>query len=310
MALSLRIERRRPPLPRFFSSSPDDNDKDKDPQPSSISSHFRDVKATLKHQHSEDHLLRRPTPRPSFLSRPQRQHPTPSRPESLEEIRKQLSEFRRTVPPPPSPPSFQKVYQHNDLANNDNTGSPRNAAKISLDRIRESLRGITDRGNASASGRDGPGFSGGDRMSLSRFTETLRLKPEEADKAASRKSAGEGGKGDVLPWSIFGKEIKEKNEAKAGKQNEILEKTKFLRSYEYEELGEKLRMLRNADDEGMKGFSLEELNERLVRLKEMEAKEMESRSKNNYLSGLRDTLLSIKISEDEKEKKNTRKWAY
>lgn len=223
-----------------------------------------------------------------------------------------LSEFRRrsTPPPPPSSPSFQEIYQRNaTLADQDNA-SP-NAAKLSWEKIRESLRGITDHGNANAIRRDGPGSdagSSGDRMSLSKFMASLRLRPVEGDEAASSKSAGGVGKGGSLPLSIFEREIREKNEANGGKESDSLARTRFLRSYDYEELGEKLRNLRDSD-KGKKGFSMEELNERLARLREMEEKETESRSQNNHWNDLRETLLKIKIAEDEKAKKNTREWS-
>ncbi|KAI4325229.1 hypothetical protein MLD38_030646 [Melastoma candidum] len=302
MALRLRIERRRPPLPRFFSSSPPEDDgKDRDPQPSSISSHFSDVKATLKRQPSGDHPLRHPTPRPSFLSRPQQQQQRIT-PQSLPGLQKLLSEFRSRDPPPPSGPSFQKLNLPNG-----STDPSRKATLTSLEGIRESLKGISRRPNVSSVGRDGAGSSGVDRMSLSGFTDSLRLRLKEEDEAAPWKVAGGVGKEVGLPSKIFGKEIremKEKKEGKAGKQKENLGKTKFVRSYAYEELGEKLRMLRSPADEGMKDFSLKELNERLIKLKEMEEKEMESKSKGGYFGQLRDTLWSMKLAEEEKEKAN------
>ncbi|KAI4331184.1 hypothetical protein MLD38_029394 [Melastoma candidum] len=299
MALRLRIERRRPTLPRFFSSSsPDDGGNDWDPQPSSISSHFSDVKATLKHRPSGDHSLRRPTPRPSFLSRPQQhqqqqQQQPQMTPESLVGLQKLLSEFRSREPPSPSGPSFQKVYQPSG-----STDPSRKAAQMSLGVIKESLKGINRRSNASSLSGDGVGSSGVERMSLAGFTDSLRLRPKEGDAEATLKVAG----GVSLPANIFGKEIKEKKEGKAAKQMDNLEKTKFSKSYAYDELGEKLRTLRSPADEGMKDFSLKELNERLIKLKEMEEKEMESKSRSGSFADIRESLWKMQFANEQKAK--------
>ncbi|TYH78991.1 hypothetical protein ES332_D03G030000v1 [Gossypium tomentosum] len=61
-----------------------------------------------------------------------------------------------------------------------------------------------------------------------------------------------------------------KGTAKGG---EAAMKTEFVSMYGYEELGQRLKELRPPEKEG--GFSLQELNERLIRLRAIEDKETE-----------------------------------
>ncbi|KAL2504466.1 S15/NS1 [Abeliophyllum distichum] len=75
------------------------------------------------------------------------------------------------------------------------------------------------------------------------------------------------GGSDSLPASIFGKEKRESGD-KAG----TAMRTEFVKMYNYNELGEKLKMLRPEKKKGT-WFSLQELNERLMKLREIEKKE-------------------------------------
>lgn len=83
-------------------------------------------------------------------------------------------------------------------------------------------------------------------------------------------------------------------------------RTKFVKMYSLEELGEKLRMLRpeKAEKGGKGWFSMEELNLRLAKLREMEDKEAESRTGYNF-SDLRQSLEKIKDRADTKKSSGT-----
>ncbi|KAB1220327.1 hypothetical protein CJ030_MR3G019073 [Morella rubra] len=75
---------------------------------------------------------------------------------------------------------------------------------------------------------------------------------------------------DTLPVSIFGKEM----ERKKMEGETMAMKTKFVKNYNVEELGHKLRKL---SPEGKKSgewwFSLGELSDRLMKLREIDKKE-------------------------------------
>lgn len=76
-----------------------------------------------------------------------------------------------------------------------------------------------------------------------------------------------GRRGEALPASVFGKEGRE------GETEEMMT-TEFLKIYREDELGEKLRRLRPEGKKEEGWFSLEELNERLVKLRQVEEKEV------------------------------------
>nr|POE94956.1 hypothetical protein CFP56_59733 [Quercus suber] len=87
-------------------------------------------------------------------------------------------------------------------------------------------------------------------------------------------------------------------------------KTDFVKIYSYGELGEKLRKLRPSVEEGKKEeetlwFSLSELNERLMKLREMEEKDTESRIGRISFKDLRESLDWMRQLELEKAKKNS-----
>ncbi|KAJ8616185.1 hypothetical protein MRB53_035557 [Persea americana] len=75
--------------------------------------------------------------------------------------------------------------------------------------------------------------------------------------------------------------------------------------YSYGELGEKLKILRPAAaTAGKKDWlSLGELNEGLMKLREMEEKETESRIGGVSFKDLRDSLVRLRKSSDESSKK-------
>lgn len=166
--------------------------------------------------------------------------------------------------------------------------------KLSFDAIRESLRQLRLTNDSSQNER-----RSGDPMSLSAFKNSLKLKP-------GPESAPVFGGTDSLPVSVFGKE----RERKEGEKETMAMKTEFVKMYSYGELGEKLRKLRPSVLEGKKegdtlGFSLSELNERLMKLREMEEKETESSIGGLSYKDLRESLVWLRLTETEKAKKNS-----
>ena len=169
--------------------------------------------------------------------------------------------------------------------------------KLSFEAIRESLRQLRLKNDSPQNER-----RSGDPMSLSAFKNSLKLKP-------APDSAPVIGGTDSLPVSVFGKE----RERKEGERETMAMKTEFVKMYSYGELGEKLRKLRPSVQEGKKegdtlGFSLSELNERLMKLREMEEKETESRIGGVSFKDLRESLVWLRLTETEKAKKNSSKF--
>ncbi|KAL5574505.1 hypothetical protein UlMin_016204 [Ulmus minor] len=312
MALQLIPKRRtlaNPSLIRLFSTSSssnsgdptDENDQsNSSPSQSSFSSYFSDVKANLKHQQSTSppQPTRSTFPNPSFSN-------SPPKVTSLEEIRKNLSEFRRRSSPPPpdeasSPPSpsasnspqnisFQELYKRNVIGNGEDSNAQMGGGKVSFDAIRQSLRQLRPSINSQSEKK------GTDPMSLSAFKNKLRLNPTDSP----RRTTVFGGT-DPLPASIFGREMKERKE---GERSNSM-KTEFVKMYKHEEFGAKLKILR-PEEKGDDWFSLEELNERLMKLREMEEKETETRIDGISFKDLRESLVKLKLSEDDKSKKSS-----
>lgn len=176
-----------------------------------------------------------------------------------------------------------------DSPPNADLGTGKLGGKLSFNAIRESVRNRAQSIESSRSDRKGV-----DPLSLSAYTENLRLKPPDST-GSGTSSRVIGGTG-TLPASIFGKEMREKDEG------EISEDTKmeFLKIYKHEELGDRLRKLRPAA-KGGDWFSLRELNERLMKLREIEEKETQGTKGLGY-GDLKNVLLQVKINEDKRKK--------
>ncbi|MED6210834.1 hypothetical protein PIB30_067907 [Stylosanthes scabra] len=224
VSLTLRTRIKWNPLTlthRFSTSSSDGGNGDSTPK-SPFSSYFSDVRDKLK------------TTRPSS--------PTPSKVDSLAQIHKNLSEFRRlTSAPPPTGGeasssgqiSFQEIYNRN-VSGKSGESAQRNP---SFDAIKESMMRLKSNANK----------QGGDRMPLQAFRSTLKSGPSDS--------------------SVFARVGKEKKGSGSGPTV-----TEFVKMYSFPELGEKLRALR-AQGVGSEGFSIAELNERLIKLRELEENE-------------------------------------
>lgn len=288
-----------PPSPSQFKSQP------------GLSSYFSDVKASLKTPRNQSSPLRRDSQSTSTERRP---HPPlsslkPQKVASLEEIRKNLSEFRSrsTVAPPGSGTtasqniSFQEIYKRNVVNKGGGpedsstvaaeAGGGKSGSKMSIAAIRESLRQL----RSPDSKQNDRGFNATSSMSLSRFKDSLKLRPQDPSTSTSAKPFLMGGS-DTLPASVFGKEMRDKKEPESAAL-----KTEFVRMYNYGELGEKLRKLRPPDAKGDNWFSLEELNDRLVKLRESEERETESRI-GGVFQDLRHSLVRLQMSDEEKMK--------
>ncbi|XAR50497.1 hypothetical protein NMG60_11004839 [Bertholletia excelsa] len=296
MALQLRHKRiafRHSGLIHFFSSSVSDSNGEyqttgssSPSQPRSESSFsFSDVKDRLKNVPSRQ--PQRPTPKRFSSSSPPE---APSSTEALQEIRKNLREYRaRTAPPSSSKPlSLQELYKRHVMPEDDDSSNEASkSGRYPAKAITESLRQLV-----STTGKTQ--FNNNNQISPSKIRESLNLRPAEPDARVPPLVVGGS---DKLPASVFGREMKEEPETPGTR-------TEFLKTYGYGELGEKLRKLRPVA-KGENWFSLGELNERLVKLREAEKEEANSRAGGASWQDMRNIIYSLKFSSDEKAKKQT-----
>ncbi|KAF3610977.1 hypothetical protein DY000_02045471 [Brassica cretica] len=253
-----------PSLTRFFSNSSSDpppQSAEKPSQspppassqsPSSYSSPFADIKSTLK-QKIQQEQERKPFAGSSDAQAPNRgssstfsDHKSRG---SLQDLGINLAKFQRrsTAAPPPrdssqSRPhiSFESLYKQNVVADPRN----RKGEEIDSSNLWENLKTLKSKSNALNNGE----MKG---VSFRSFKSTLKG------------NAGRGG--EALPASVFGKDME-------GETEEMT--TEFLKIYREDELGEKLRRLRPEGKKEVGWFSLQELNERLVKLRQVEEKEV------------------------------------
>ncbi|KZV22606.1 hypothetical protein F511_02623 [Dorcoceras hygrometricum] len=292
------------PIHRHFSTS-SDPPPEPEADPERRSSYFNDVKDSLRGG-SPPHVRPQMQHKPLSFSKPTPLRPPPSKTTSFEEISRNLSEFRRrsVVPPPSSSlsseklPSLQELYMKKISSQTDSSGSsipskymsPASGGKVSFDAIRDSLKKL--RTNTMSQRR--PDDSSGkpvDPMSLRRFTESLKLKPGEMN--ASQLIIGGS---DALPASLLGKD---KNDG-GGKHN-----VAFVRTYSDEEMGKKLASLR--PEKKGKWFSLQELNDRLAKMRVLEEKEIAARGFSFHLKELKESLVTIKLNSEQKAKRDMHK---
>ncbi|KAH0921608.1 hypothetical protein HID58_021626 [Brassica napus] len=248
-----------PSLTRFFSNSSSDpppqsaEKPSQPPPPPSYSSPFTDIKSTLK-QKIQQEQERKPFAGSSDAQSPNRgssstfsDHKSRG---SLQDLGINLAKFQRrstAAAPPPrdssqSRPhiSFEALYKQNVVADPRN----RKAEEIDSSNLWENLKTLKSKSNALNNGE----MKG---VSFRSFKSTLKG------------NAGRGG--EPLPASVFGNE-------REGETEEMT--TEFLKIYREDELGEKLRRLRPEGKKEEGWFSLEELNERLVELRQVEEKEV------------------------------------
>ncbi|KAI3455265.1 hypothetical protein Pfo_011928 [Paulownia fortunei] len=317
--LHLRPVVRPNPYPlHHFSSSSDSGPPSDIPQPKpesesqsqpSFSSYFNDVKASLQREpppQNRPQPLRKPL---SFSNPTASQTPPPSRVAYLEEIRRNLSEFRtRSAPSPPSSASgqsisLQELYKRNVISKDDESAVSSNSHALkppmgpSFGPIRDSLLQLRANSTPAKNQSDSRGKTI-NPTSLARFKESLKLKPgQNADLESPMIIGGS----DALP-SFFGKEMNRSEDDNVGGSAAM--RTGFVKMYNYSELGTKLKMLRPEKKKG-KWFSLHELNERLAKLRQIEEKESQVEIGGVSFMELRETLVKLSRSEDEKTRKKT-----
>ncbi|KAL0354851.1 UNVERIFIED_CONTAM: 30S ribosomal protein S15 [Sesamum radiatum] len=272
-----------------FSSSSDSGPPSDVPQPESesesrpkpsFSSYFSDVKATLQReptQQNRPQLFRKPVASSS--------NAPPPKIASLEEIRRNLSEFR----------SRNVIAKNDDSAASSDSPAAKSPSSPSYDAIRESLRQLRANSALAKNQSDSRGKTS-DPLSLARFKESLKLKPDQNGNLDSPMIIG-GTSG--LP-AFFGKEKGGSEDDNVG--STAAKRTGFVKMYDYSELGTKLKMLRPEKKKG-KWFSLNELNERLAKLREIEEKEGQVTIGGISFKDLRDTLVSLSLADEDKKKK-------
>ncbi|PIN18672.1 Mitochondrial/choloroplast ribosomal protein S15 [Handroanthus impetiginosus] len=303
------------PLHHFSSSSDPDppadipqsepvGEPDSSVETQTKSSFFDDIKASLQREpppQDRQQTFRKPF---SFSNRT-RQTPPPSKEASFEEIRRNISEFRlRSAAPPPSSSSgqyvsMQELYKKNVLSMTDDsaTSSDSLAEKpstrpeggtLSYNGIRESLSNLKANINDS-------GGNAVDRISLARFKETLKLKPDPNANLGSTRIIGGS---DSFPPNFLGKERRVNGVYNLGSTGSMM--LGFLKMSDHLDLGKKLKMLRPEKRKG-KWFSLQELSERLAKVRKIEEKESEARI-GIPPKVLRDSIQKMSPSNDDKSR--------
>ncbi|KAK9922996.1 hypothetical protein M0R45_031432 [Rubus argutus] len=290
MAVQLRPKHRiltNPSLFHLFSTSssdPSDASDPTEPNPQSHSSsvsdyfsHVSHVRASLKQQSPQQQQQRRPIAQnPSFNTA----HSWPSKVAACQEFHQNLLEFRpRSVGSNPTESNsapWQRSStapnpsQHQQISLAEVFNKDAKSMKIKLQTIRENLKLIEANANEQ-----------NESLSLS----SLGMK---ANNVFGRPGA--------LP-RLFDKELNEKNA-----QNAL--KTEFVRIYSFEELGEKLKKLRPEAKVGS-WFTLRELSERLIKLREMDHNETVPSLGGTLFEDIRNSLVNFAVSEEEKKRKKT-----
>ncbi|XP_057787872.1 uncharacterized protein LOC131005083 [Salvia miltiorrhiza] len=259
------------PLRHFSSSSDRDDDDSQSEQSrtrSSVSSSLNDVRASLQNRPPLDRL----------------QPPRGGLPQNPALARDMLAEFRsRSAPPPPSSgkySSFHELFEknHKPKGENSDAGSSIDfgGANHSFDSFRERSSKLNLPG-AADSGRRPVDFG-----SVSNLTKDLKMKVDPNGKLA----AGSGGSISRF-WQ---KDFK-------GKGGGVGNRTEYGKYHEQLELGKRLQAMRPEKRKG-KWFSLQEMGDRLAKLKE--AKKQET---GKFPSGVQNALADSlsKLTEDSKE---------
>ncbi|XP_015168754.1 uncharacterized protein [Solanum tuberosum] len=242
-----------------------------------------------------------PTPKPfsfsSIVNNPQ--NPS-SQASAFDEVRKSLAGFRSRSGSAPSPQSFQELYQRN--VNNVRSEVPYNAnqrppptGNVGFNAISASLRNLSVNNNYNNSQNESRGKLY-ESLSLSRYTESFKLRPDMG-KDVKRSGMVIGGSGN-LPASFYRKEMmRDKEGDKEGMKMEL------TRNYRHGELGEKLKMLRPIKKEEKGWFSLHELNDRLMKVREADEIESKTMVAGVVYKDLKESLYLISQNGDSKPKK-------
>ncbi|ESQ35229.1 hypothetical protein EUTSA_v10007635mg [Eutrema salsugineum] len=312
--MALLVARRRqrfisnPTLIRFFSNSasdpppkasvenPSQSPSSPSPSPSpsdfSYSSPFTDIKTTLKQKLQQQQEQGR---KPFVRSDAQTQNPGSTRfsdNHSRGDLGINLAKFQRRPTVPPSRDSggvrpsqsrpqisFEELYKQKVVPN---SADPRNrkGQDFNTSKLSEKLSFLKSQSNMES-------MTG---VSLRSFKGTLKSISNE-----NVRSNLFGG-GEALPMSVFGKEMGERK-GREGETEEMM--TEFLKIYGEDELGEKLRMLRPEGNKEQGWFSLQELNQRLVKLRQVEEKDVQNQRVN--ISVLKNVMETFQNDAAQKE---------
>ncbi|KAM3379315.1 putative protein isoform X1 [Capsicum galapagoense] len=283
------------------------------PKPFSSSSSSSNLENTLPPSQPNTENTPTPTPTPtpthktfsfsSIANNPQNSSSKYSA--TLEEHRKHLAQFRlwdgtaasgSTPSSPSSPPSLQQLYK-NTVKNNVEYNPNGRAHDFRL--IRENLSKLQGKNNENGGGK----FF--DLLSLSKCKESFKLRPGMENDGVKRGGVGMviGGGSENLPKSIFGKEMAMRGKERGGGDKEG-KKSEFVRMYSHAELGEKLKKLSPVKKEEKGAFSLQELKERLVKVRENDEKESKL-TPDNICGELQNSLLKLKQDNEKRGKKTS-----
>ncbi|KAL0732113.1 hypothetical protein Bca4012_028207 [Brassica carinata] len=179
-----------------------------------------------------------------------------------QDIRRSLNEFRRRSASPPHPQArgLQDLYKQTVL-------SKPKLESSSFESLKQNLRQMRPQANA----------------------ETTRWSNLSSIQGIIKTKHSEG-----LPLSVFGEELEERRK----KGDEM--KSEFIKSYNTEELGEILRQYRPEGKKEEGWFSLQELNQRLVKLREVEEEKAQGARKRFQFDDLRSGIQEKKDAEARK----------
>ncbi|CAA0344655.1 putative ribosomal protein S15 [Arabidopsis thaliana] len=230
------------------SSSPQDgNESNEQPSQSSsdykISSYFSGIRSSLKQTQSQDgkrQFVR-------FDAKPQNSL------SGNQDIRRNLNEFRSRATAPP-PRDMQDLFKQNVLSK---SGGTRRIEGVPLTNIKANLRQM--RPQQATTESKWANLSGIQNIMKTNINDNIR-------------SNVIGGAAEGLPHSVVGKELEEEDVT----EEEM--KSEFIKSYDPIELGEKLRLYRPEGKKEEGWFSLQELNQRLVKLRAMEEEQFQKTS--------------------------------
>lgn len=235
-----------------------------------MSSYFSNIKSSLK-QNPQTQFSR-------FDSNAQNISPSLSVNKiggDIHDIRRNLTAFKRRSEAPPAR-DLQDLYKQNMSSKSKLEGSR-------FENLKENLRQMRPQGSSNIESK---------WSNLASF-QSISKKPIE-----NFRSNVIGG-GQELPISVFGNEL-ELGKKKEEETEEM--KSEFFKVYDTKELGEKLRLFRPEGTKEQGWFSLKELNQRLVKLREVEEEEFQTTRKGVHFLGLRS---GIELARDMEEAKKS-----
>ncbi|CAN6845831.1 unnamed protein product [Brassica oleracea] len=189
----------------------------------------------------------------------------------FQDIRRNLNEFRRRAASPPAR-GLQDLYKQTVLSKPKPESSP-------FENLKQNLRQMRPPQETRWS-------------NLSSIQGIMKAKRNDNNVRSNVFGGGEG-----LPVSVFGEELEERK--RKGDETEEM-KSEFIKRYNTEELGEMLRRYRPEGKKEEGWFSLQELNQRLVKLREVEEKAAQGTRKGLPFDDLRFGIQEKKEAEARK----------